>query len=119
MAKSPQKKTPTRAKAAPAAAGSTATATATTKRINEMVRDDEATKRLKTTLDEIDHQRAIQIKNIKGKEDQLVDRFVKLDEEKLKTASANGNTDVSGDDVLEINAGGKVITVKRATMTQV
>eukprot|EP00985_Skeletonema_marinoi_P012249 scaffold5875_cov110-Skeletonema_marinoi.AAC.1 len=73
---------------------------------------------LKTTLDEHDRDRATQINQLEEKEKQLLDRLSKLDDEKLKAASANGNIDVSDDDFLEINAGGKVIAVKRATLVQ-
>eukprot|EP00986_Skeletonema_menzelii_P002384 scaffold647_cov150-Skeletonema_menzelii.AAC.31 len=88
------------------------------KRLNEMVGLDEVSKRLKSTLDEFDRERSIQISKLEEKEKQLRDRLSKLDEEKLKTASANGNVNASDDDILEINAGGKVIAVKRATLTQ-
>ena len=110
MSASAQKKTPT----APA----TPAATATMKRINEMGGLDEANINLKTAYEESDRQRAIEECKLQEKENQLLDRFAKLEEEKLKAASANGKTDVSEDDVLEINAGGKVIAVKRATMMQ-
>ena len=79
---------------------------------------DEVTKRLKITLDEIDNERAIQIKKLEDEEKQLRDRLRNLDKEKHKIASANGDVNASGNDVLEINAGGKVITVKRATLMQ-
>ena len=111
MSTSPQKKTPT----APA----TPAATATMKRINEMVGLDEVNINLKTAYDEIIRQLKIQGNKLEEKENELVDRFAKLEEKKLKTASANGNTEVSDDDLLEINAGGRVIAVKRATMTQI
>ena len=79
---------------------------------------DEVTKRLKITLDEIDNERAIQIKKLEDIEKQLRDRLRNLDEEKHKTASANGDVNASGNDILEINAGGKVVTMKRATLLQ-
>ncbi len=79
---------------------------------------EQANKRLKVTLDESDRERTIQINKLEEKEKQLRDRLRKLDEEKHKTASVNGNIDASDDDVIEINAGGKVIAVKRATLTQ-
>ncbi len=79
---------------------------------------DEANNNLKTTIDEIDRERAIQINKLEEKEKQLLHRLSKLDDEKLKTAADNGKVDVSADDFIEINAGGKVIAVKRATLTQ-
>ncbi|KAK1732631.1 hypothetical protein QTG54_016692 [Skeletonema marinoi] len=91
---------------------------ATRKRIDKLDDLDQTNKRLKTTLDKIDRDRATQMNKLQEKEKQLLDRLSKLNEEKHKTASANGNIDVSDDDFLEINAGGKVIAVKRATLTQ-
>eukprot|EP00985_Skeletonema_marinoi_P015408 scaffold7961_cov66-Skeletonema_marinoi.AAC.1 len=106
MANTPRKKTPT--KAAPATAVTSVTMDDLNK-VNE---------RLKTAFDEHDRDRATQINQLEEKEKQLLDRLSKLDEEKLKAASANGNVDVSDDDFLEINAGSKVIAVKRGTLTQ-
>jgi hypothetical protein len=88
------------------------------KRIDKLDDLDEANNNLKTALDEIDRERAIQINKLEEKEKQLLDRLIKLDDEKLKTAADNGKVDVSADDFIEINAGGKVIAVKRATLTQ-
>jgi hypothetical protein len=88
------------------------------KHIDKLDDLDEANKRIKTACDEIDRERAIQINKLEAKEKQLLDRLNKLDEKKLKLATDNGNIDVSADDFIEINAGGKVIAVKRATMTQ-
>lgn len=79
---------------------------------------DEANKKLKTAIDEIDRDRAIQISKLQDTEQQLLDRLHKLDEAKFQTATANGNVDISNDDLLEINAGGKIIAVKRGTLTQ-
>ncbi|KAL7452499.1 hypothetical protein ACHAWC_005724 [Mediolabrus comicus] len=59
-----------------------------------------------------------EVKSLQEQEDQLLDRLRKLEEEKLKMAAANGNLDVSDDDFLEINAGGRAIAVKRATLIQ-
>eukprot|EP00984_Skeletonema_dohrnii_P028612 scaffold18662_cov101-Skeletonema_dohrnii-CCMP3373.AAC.5 len=106
MAKTQREKIPTRA--VPATA------------VTSVTMDDlkKVNNNLKTAFDKIDRDRAIQINKLEEKEKQLLDRLSKLNEEKLKTASANGNVDVSDDDFLEINAGGKVIAVKRATLTQ-
>eukprot|EP00984_Skeletonema_dohrnii_P005109 scaffold1797_cov99-Skeletonema_dohrnii-CCMP3373.AAC.3 len=106
MAQTPQKQTPI--KAAPATAVTSVT-------MNDL---NKVNNNLKTTLDEHDRDRAIQINKLEEKEKQLLDRLSKLNGEKLKAASTNGNVDVSDDDFLEINAGGKVIAVKRATLTQ-
>ena len=79
---------------------------------------DQANKKLKTAIDEIDRDRAIQISNLQDTEQHLLDRLRKLDEEKFQTATVNGNVDISNDDLLEINAGGKIIAVKRGTLTK-
>ena len=118
MVQTRRQKTPTKAKAAPAPAAA-AVPTVAMKRIDKLDDLDQANNKLKTTYEENDRQRAIQDKKLDKKEKQLLGRLSKLEEEKSKNASANGNVDVSDDDVLEINAGGKVIAVKRATMTQV
>jgi hypothetical protein len=88
------------------------------KRIDKLDDLDELNNNLKTAIDEIDRKRAIHINKLKEKEKQLLDRLIKLDDEKMKIAANNGKVDVSADDFIEINAGGKVIAVKRATMTQ-
>eukprot|EP00984_Skeletonema_dohrnii_P013355 scaffold5517_cov77-Skeletonema_dohrnii-CCMP3373.AAC.1 len=117
MAKTPRKMTAKAKKAAPAPVAVAASG-ATRKRIDKLDDLDQTNKRLKTALDELDHDRVTQINNLEEKEKQLLDRLSKLNEEKHKAASANGNVDVSDDDFLEINAGGKIIAVKRATLTQ-
>ncbi|KAL7544142.1 hypothetical protein ACHAWF_007527 [Thalassiosira exigua] len=48
----------------------------------------------------------------------LVERMKKLDEKKGAMASQNGNVNASDDDLVEVNAGGKVVTAKRSTLTQ-
>ena len=79
---------------------------------------DQANERLNATLEEMDHDRANQINKLQGKETELLDRLSKLDDEKHKIAEVNGNIDVSDDDLVEINAGGKLFTVKRGTLKQ-
>ena len=119
MAKTPKKKTTGKAKAATAAKSkSNAAASIGIKRVHNIKELDQANEKLKTALAEMDKDRAIQVETLQEKEDQLLERLSKLEEEKLKTAAANGNVDVSDDDILEINAGGKIIAVKRATLTQ-
>jgi hypothetical protein len=120
MARTPKKTG--KAEAAPAAKPMSAAPSIgiglTGKRVQNVNELDKANKKLKTALAEMDKDRAIQVETLQKKEDQLLNRLSKLDEEKLKTAAANGNVDVSDDDFLEINAGGRIIAVKRATLTQ-
>jgi hypothetical protein len=116
MAKTPSKKTP---KKTPKKAKAVATAPSVTrKRIDKLHDLDEANKRLMTALDKTDRERITQINKLEEREKQLLDRLSKLDDEKLQTAADNGKVDVSADDFIEINAGGKVIAVKRATLAQ-
>jgi hypothetical protein len=117
MARTP-KGSKAKAPAEPVAAAPSIGIGLTGKRVQNMNELDKANKKLKTALAEMDKERAIQVKSLQEKEDQLLDRLSKLEEEKLKTAAANGNVDISEDDFLEINAGGKIIAVKRATLTQ-
>ncbi|KAL7482624.1 hypothetical protein ACHAW6_008290 [Cyclotella cf. meneghiniana] len=51
-------------------------------------------------------------------ERKLADRFKKLDNMKRKVAETIGDADVSKDDLIEINAGGKIIVVLRSVLTQ-
>ena len=115
MVETPKQKTPTIAAQPQPASTSTAM-----KHIDKNKMDvlDKANKNLKTALDDFRDYAAIHINKLEEKEKQLLDRFSQLDEEKLKMATAHGNVDVSADDFLEINAGGKIIAVKRATLTQ-
>ena len=54
------------------------------------------------------------------KEKELSNRPSILDGKKIEAAKVhgNGNGDLTDDDLVEINAGGKVITTKRLTLTQ-
>ena len=80
---------------------------------------DEANEKLKSTLDAIDRDRADQINKLEKKEKQLLDRLERLKDEKHKIAAAHGSIDVSDDDLIEINAGGKIIAAKRGVLTQI
>ena len=67
-----------------------------------------ATKRLKTARDELD----AKIQKIDDEEKRLKDRMKQLEEKKTECAAVNGITDVSDDDLIEINAGGKIIAAR-------
>ena len=75
-------------------------------------------KRLKTAHDDHERQYKDQIDKLDCKERELLERFSALDKKKLECAQANGNTNVSDDDVVEVNAGGKIISAKRSTLKQ-
>lgn len=75
-------------------------------------------KRLKTAHDDIERDYKAQIDKLDCKERELLERFNALDKEKRETAESNGNVDAAEDDIVEINAGGKVIAAKRSTLTR-
>ena len=49
----------------------------------------------------------------------LNERVQELNRNKHEIAQANGNLNVTGDDLVEINAGGKIIVAKRSTLIQI
>jgi hypothetical protein len=49
----------------------------------------------------------------------LNERVQKLNRKKHEIAQVNGNLNVADDDLVEINAGGKIIVAKRSTLTQI
>ena len=59
-----------------------------------------------------------QINKLNNEEEQLTARLNELNKKKLETAKANGDVDAADGDLIEINAGGKVIAAKRGTLTQ-
>jgi hypothetical protein len=67
-----------------------------------------------------DHESAydVEVKNLQEKEMDLLARYNKIEEEKGKVASINGHEDVTDDDLIEVNAGGKIIAARRGTLTQ-
>jgi len=77
-----------------------------------------ANKKLKTAHESIERDYNTQIYELNYKENELLKRVSDLDKKKLDIAKEHGSTNISDDDVLEINAGGKVIVAKRFTLTQ-
>jgi len=75
-------------------------------------------KRLKTAHGDRERDYKAQIEKLDSKEEELLKRLSDLDKKKLETAEANGNVDAADDDIVEINAGGKIIAAKRSTLTQ-
>jgi hypothetical protein len=49
----------------------------------------------------------------------LNERLQELNRKKHTIAQANGNLDAADDDLIEMNAGGKIIVAKRSTLTQI
>ncbi|KAL7531523.1 LOW QUALITY PROTEIN: hypothetical protein ACHAXR_004090, partial [Thalassiosira sp. AJA248-18] len=77
-----------------------------------------ANKRLKTARDDQGREYDAQIKKLDDKENLLTARLSELEKKKLETALANGNEDAADDDLVQVNAGGKIISAKRSTLTQ-
>jgi hypothetical protein len=77
-----------------------------------------ANKKLKTAHESNERDYNTQIYELNYKENELLKRMSDLDAKKLDIAKEHGNVDAMDDDVLEINAGGKVIVAKRFTLTQ-
>ena len=73
-----------------------------------------ATKRLKTARDELN----AKLQNIGSEEKRLKDRMKQLEVKKQQCAAANGDVDASDDDLIEINAGGKIIAARRGVLCQ-
>lgn len=83
-----------------------------------MDRLESAKEKLKTALDEQERACGDILREQDEMESKLIERLKLLDEKKLKCSAANGNLDASDNDLIEINAGGKIIAAKRTTLTQ-
>jgi len=77
-----------------------------------------ANKRLKTVADDYERDFQAIITQLDRKQTALTDRLDGLKQKKLETAQANGDVDADDDDLVEVNAGGKIISAKRSTLTQ-
>eukprot|EP00579_Thalassiosira_antarctica_P014553 CAMPEP_0201928714 /NCGR_PEP_ID=MMETSP0903-20130614/21529_1 /ASSEMBLY_ACC=CAM_ASM_000552 /TAXON_ID=420261 /ORGANISM="Thalassiosira antarctica, Strain CCMP982" /LENGTH=75 /DNA_ID=CAMNT_0048467269 /DNA_START=1 /DNA_END=225 /DNA_ORIENTATION=+ len=66
--------------------------------------------RLKTALDNRDRDLEAQMAKFDNKQNSLKERLDEINKKKLDTTEAN--LDVMGDDLVEINAGGKIIAAK-------
>lgn len=114
MAKTPSKKRSSKKVDAKKSSSSVAK-----ERINKIGYLDKANAKLKSAHDDKEHNHASEIKKLDDKEKELLGRLTKLEEEKEKVATDHVETeDVSDDDLIEINAGGKIIAVKRGTLCQ-
>ena len=77
-----------------------------------------ANRLLKSTLDSHESDLVQQIAELDSWERTLTERLDKLNKTKYETAHEHGNEYAADDDLIEINAGGKVISAKRSTLTQ-
>ncbi|KAL3786184.1 hypothetical protein HJC23_001260 [Cyclotella cryptica] len=78
----------------------------------------EANDDIKIATDTYERDYKAEIGKLNSEEKKLAARFKKLDEMKLEVTKACGDFDVTNDDLVEINAGGKAIAVTRSVLTQ-
>ena len=76
-------------------------------------------KRLKSARDSLVQDLDNEISALDKRETLLNERLLELNRKKHEIAQAHGNFDVTDDDLVEINAGGKIIVAKRSTLTQI
>jgi hypothetical protein len=76
-------------------------------------------KRLKSARDSHVQDLDNEISALDKRETLLNERLLELDHKKHEIAQAHGNLDAADDDLIEINAGGKIIVAKRSTLTQI
>lgn len=79
----------------------------------------DARKRIKLAEDnyERDYKDVIQALNVR--ESRLAERLDELNRRKHTIAEASGNLDAKDDDLMNVNAGGKIVVAKRSTLTQI
>jgi len=73
---------------------------------------------LKAAHDKFEQEYNAKITKINNIESKLTKRLEELNQKKDKVAETNGNADAKDDDLVEINAGGKIIAAKRSTLTR-
>eukprot|EP00984_Skeletonema_dohrnii_P009022 scaffold3383_cov129-Skeletonema_dohrnii-CCMP3373.AAC.2 len=78
-----------------------------------------AEKKLKAAHDSREIAYAAEIKKLDDVKTTLLDRLHDLNEQKQQCAAVNGNVNVRDDDLIEINAGGKIIVARRSVLCQV
>ena len=79
---------------------------------------DVANKRLKVTRESFGQDYEAQIVKLADKETNLKQRLNDLEKKKIEVSKTSGNADAAEDDLIEINAGGKIVAGKRSTLTQ-
>lgn len=84
-------------------------------RVDELYRADD---QLKKARDEHEANYAKEVNKLDDVKRQILDRFNQLEETKVTTVAEYGDEDVTDDDLIEINAGGKVVVARRGTLTQ-
>jgi hypothetical protein len=84
-------------------------------RVDELYRADD---QLKKARDEHEANYAKEVNKLDDVKKVILDRFNQLEETKVRTVAEYGDEDVTDDDLIEINAGGKVVVARRGTLTQ-
>ena len=84
-------------------------------RVDELYRADD---QLKKARDEHEANYANEVNKLDNVKRQILDRFNQLEETKVSTVAEYGDEYVTDDDLIEINAGGKVVVARRGTLTQ-
>ncbi|KAL7553651.1 hypothetical protein ACHAWF_016997 [Thalassiosira exigua] len=77
-----------------------------------------ADERLKAAHDSVERDYDVIEAELNRQQSVLVERMKKINDKKLKMAQDHGNIDASDDDLVKVNAGGKIIAAKRSTLTQ-
>ncbi|KAL7533722.1 hypothetical protein ACHAWF_004604 [Thalassiosira exigua] len=77
-----------------------------------------ADERITAARDSFDRDYKVAVSDLAQKLSILVERLRKINEKKLKTSQEHGNINASDDDLVEVNAGGKILAAKRSTLTQ-
>jgi len=80
---------------------------------------DRASKRVKTVGDSFIAQYHNFVNQLDGEECKIKKRYEELDEKKSAIVEKCGNPDASENDLIEINAGGRIIAAKRGTLCQI
>ena len=73
---------------------------------------------LKAARDNFEREYNAQITKINKTESKITKRLDELNQKKHNVARANGNLEARDNDLIEINAGGKIVAAKRSTLTQ-
>jgi hypothetical protein len=79
----------------------------------------DVSKKIEAAREESERDYAAEIEKIEDKEKEMLSHIRELEEVKLKAAAKYGNVDgVSDDDLIEINAGGRIIVLQRGLCCQ-
>jgi len=78
----------------------------------------QANKRLKSAHETFNSEYQQFVDRLESEEKKIEQRYESLEGRKRTLADANGNPNASYDDLIEVNAGGRIIATKRSIMTQ-